>query len=110
MAPVNVHMKEMVERFDASQEADTLTETASASQVGEAAERWLCRTLEGEGKEDQKEATVLLQTLTTVINTPVTPVASSARAPAPQSTPLAMQDRASVVHLHKRPTMKTEGH
>uniref|UniRef100_M4AQQ4 Tissue-resident T-cell transcription regulator protein ZNF683 n=1 Tax=Xiphophorus maculatus TaxID=8083 RepID=M4AQQ4_XIPMA len=55
--PVNVHMKEMVERFDASQEADTLTETASTSQVGEAVEHWLARTLEGEGKEDQKEAT-----------------------------------------------------
>uniref|UniRef100_A0A3Q3AFI5 Tissue-resident T-cell transcription regulator protein ZNF683 n=1 Tax=Kryptolebias marmoratus TaxID=37003 RepID=A0A3Q3AFI5_KRYMA len=54
---VNAHMKEMVERFDASQEADTLAETASASQVGEAAERWLTRTLEGEGNGDQKEAT-----------------------------------------------------
>uniref|UniRef100_A0A3P8NTP5 PR domain zinc finger protein 1 n=1 Tax=Astatotilapia calliptera TaxID=8154 RepID=A0A3P8NTP5_ASTCA len=58
--PANVHMKEMVERFDASQEADALTEAASASQVGEAVEHWLARTLEGEGKEDQKEATIFL--------------------------------------------------
>lgn len=103
-------MKELVERFDASQEADALPETASASQVGDAAERWLSRTLEGEGKEDQKEATVLLKTLTTVINTPATPVASSVGAPPHHSAPLAMQERASVVHLNKRPTMKTEGH
>uniref|UniRef100_A0A3B5MNH2 PR domain zinc finger protein 1 n=1 Tax=Xiphophorus couchianus TaxID=32473 RepID=A0A3B5MNH2_9TELE len=76
--PVNVHMKEMVERFDASQEADTLTETASTSQVGEAVEHWLARTLEGEGKEDQKEATVLLKALTAAINAPVTPMVPSA--------------------------------
>lgn len=101
-------MKEMVERFDASQEADMLTETASASQVGEAAERWLTHTLE-EGKEDQKEVTVLLKTLTEVMNTPVTPVAWSS-VPAPHhNPPLAFQDRASVVHLHTQPTLKIEG-
>ncbi|CAG11080.1 unnamed protein product, partial [Tetraodon nigroviridis] len=50
--PVNVHMKEMVERFDTSQEADMLAETATAPQIEEAAERWLARTLEGEEKED----------------------------------------------------------
>ncbi|XP_008421279.1 PR domain zinc finger protein 1 [Poecilia reticulata] len=108
-SPVNMHMKEMVERFDASQEADTLTETASASQVGEAVEHWLARTLEGEGKEDQKEATVLLKALTAAINAPVTPTVPSA-VPVPHHGPtLGFQERASVVHLHKRPTVKTEG-
>ncbi|XP_061839137.1 PR domain zinc finger protein 1 isoform X1 [Nerophis lumbriciformis] len=90
----NVHMKEMLERFDASQEADTLAETASAPQVEEAVEKWLARTLEGDGKEDQKEATLLLKALTVAIN-------------APAST-LAYQERASVVHLNKRPTVKAE--
>lgn len=85
-----------------------LTETASASQVGEAAERWVTHTLE-EGKEDQKKVTVLLKTLTEVINTPVMPAAwSTIPAPHP-NPPLAFQDRASVVHLHKQPTMKIEG-
>uniref|UniRef100_A0A3Q1HY13 PR domain zinc finger protein 1 n=1 Tax=Anabas testudineus TaxID=64144 RepID=A0A3Q1HY13_ANATE len=74
---VNVHMKEMVERFDASQEADTLTETASAPQVEEAIERWLARTLEGEGKEDQKEANMLLKALTATINAPAMPMVQS---------------------------------
>uniref|UniRef100_A0A672I006 PR domain zinc finger protein 1 n=1 Tax=Salarias fasciatus TaxID=181472 RepID=A0A672I006_SALFA len=67
-APVNARVKEMVEQFDASQEADTLTETASAPQVGEAVEHWLARTLEGEGKEDQREAAVLLKALMAAIN------------------------------------------
>uniref|UniRef100_A0AAV2K431 Tissue-resident T-cell transcription regulator protein ZNF683 n=1 Tax=Knipowitschia caucasica TaxID=637954 RepID=A0AAV2K431_KNICA len=40
-APSNASMKEMVERFDASQEADTLTETATVLQLEEAVERWL---------------------------------------------------------------------
>lgn len=102
-------MKEMVERFDASQEADTLTETASAPQVEEAVERWLARTLEGEGKEDQKEATLLLKALTVAINVPAMPMAQSAVPASHHSTPLAYQERASVVHLHKRPTVKTEG-
>uniref|UniRef100_A0A4W6F071 PR domain containing 1b, with ZNF domain n=1 Tax=Lates calcarifer TaxID=8187 RepID=A0A4W6F071_LATCA len=107
--PVNVHMKEMVERFDASQEADTLTETASAPQVEEAVEHWLARTLEGEGKEDQKEATILLKALTAAINAPAMPMAQSVVPASHQSPPLAYQERASVVHLHKRPTVKTEG-
>ncbi|XP_014914102.1 PR domain zinc finger protein 1 isoform X1 [Poecilia latipinna] len=108
-SPVNVHMKEMVERFDTSQEADTLTETASASQVGEAVEHWLARTLEGEGKEDQKEATVLLKALTAAINAPVTPTVPSAVPVSHHGPTLGFQERASVVHLHKRPTVKTEG-
>ncbi|KAM8884712.1 PR domain zinc finger protein 1 isoform 1-T2 [Synchiropus picturatus] len=102
-APVNIHMKEMLERFDASQEADTLAETASALQVEEAVERWLARTLEGEGKEDQKEATSLLKSLMAAINSPVI---------TQHSTPVThhtYQERASVVHLHKRPVVKTEG-
>ncbi|KAM4725808.1 PR domain zinc finger protein 1 [Anableps anableps] len=108
-SPVNVHMKEMVERFDASQEADSLTEVATASQVGEAAEHWLARTLEGEGKEDQKEATVLLKALTAAINAPVTPMIPSAVPVSHHSPALGFQERASVVHLHKRPTVKAEG-
>ncbi|XP_069556478.1 PR domain zinc finger protein 1 [Brachyistius frenatus] len=107
--PVNMHMKEMVERFDASQEADTLTETASALQVGEAVEQWLTRTLEGEGKEDQKEATVLLKALTAAINAPVMPMAQTAVPASHHSPPLTYQNRASVVHLHKRPMVKEEG-
>ncbi|TKS88204.1 Zinc finger protein 1 [Collichthys lucidus] len=107
-APVNIHMKEMVERFDASQEADTLTEAASALQVEEAVERWLARTLEGEGKEDQREATILLKGLTAAINAPSVPTAQSA--PTSHHSPsLAYQERASVVHLHKRAMVKTEG-
>ena len=102
-------MKEMVEHFDASQEADTLAETATGSQVEEAVEHWLARTLEGEGKEDQKEATVLLKALTAAINAPSLPQAQSAVATSHHSPPLIYQERASVVHLHKRPTVKTEG-
>lgn len=99
-------MKEMVERFDASQEADTLTEAASALQVEEAVERWLARTLEGEGKEDQREATILLKALTAAINAPT----AHSAIPTPHHSPsTAYQERASVVHLHKRPTVKTEG-
>uniref|UniRef100_A0A665U445 PR domain zinc finger protein 1 n=1 Tax=Echeneis naucrates TaxID=173247 RepID=A0A665U445_ECHNA len=108
LAPVNMHMKEMVERFDASQEADTLTETASAPLVEEAVERWLARTLEGEGKEDQ-EATILLKAFTAAINTPATPVAQPALPASHHSPPTAYQERASVVHLNKRLTVKTEG-
>uniref|UniRef100_A0AAQ4S7H7 PR domain zinc finger protein 1 n=1 Tax=Gasterosteus aculeatus aculeatus TaxID=481459 RepID=A0AAQ4S7H7_GASAC len=107
--PVDVHTKQMVERFDASQEADMLTEAASAMQVEEAVERWLDRTLEGEGKEDQKEATLLLKALAAAINSPATPVAQSATPASHHSPPLACQERASVVHLHHRPTVKTEG-
>lgn len=91
-APGDARLKEAVERFDASQEADTLAETASAPQLGEAVERWLARTLEGEGKEDQREAAVVLKALTAAIN------ASHHGYP----------QRASVVHLHPRPAVKTE--
>ncbi|KAM6974168.1 PR domain zinc finger protein 1 isoform 1-T1 [Tautogolabrus adspersus] len=107
--PINIHMKEMVERFDASQEADTLTETASALQVEEAVERWLARTLEGEGKEDQKEATILLKALTAAINAPTIQMTQSALPSSHHSPSPSYQERASVVHLHKRPTLKTEG-
>ncbi|KAM7384552.1 hypothetical protein PAMA_011759 [Pampus argenteus] len=106
-APVDVRMKEMVERFDASQEADTLAETASAPQVEAAVEQWLARTLEDEGKEDQKEATQLLRALTMAMNAPL--AQSVVPASHTHSPPLAYQERASVVHLHKRPTVKTEG-
>lgn len=102
-------MKEMVERFDASQEADTLTETASSLQVEEAVERWLARTLEGEGKEDKKEATILLKALTAAINAPSMPIIQSAIPTSHHSPPLVYPERASVVHLHKRTTVKTEG-
>ncbi|XP_077363600.1 PR domain zinc finger protein 1 isoform X2 [Festucalex cinctus] len=105
-AAVNAHMKEMLERFDAGQEADALTETASAPQVEEAVERWLARTLEGEGKEDQKEATLLLNALTVASNEPV---GQSAAPVSQHSSPAAYQERASVVHLHKRSTVKLEG-
>lgn len=102
-------MKQMVEQFDASQEADMLTEAASARQVEEAVEHWLARTLEGEGKEDQKEATVLLKALTAAINAPAMPMAKSPIATSHHSPPLAYQERASVVHLHQWPTVKAEG-
>lgn len=97
----------MVERFDTSQEADTLAEAATAPQVEEAIERWLARTLEGEEKEDQKDATILLKALTAAINAPSIPMASSS---SHHNPPLVYQERASVVHLHKRPAVKTEGH
>lgn len=102
-------MKEMVERFDTSQEADMLAETATAPQIKEAAERWLARTLEGEEKEDQREATILLKALMAAINTPPMNVAQSAVAASHHSPLPVYQERASVVHLHKRPTVKTEG-
>ncbi|XP_054874085.1 PR domain zinc finger protein 1 isoform X1 [Amphiprion ocellaris] len=89
--------KGLAERFDASQEADALAETATAAQLGEAVERWLARTLEGDGKEDQREAALLLKALAAAVGTPV------------MSSAPAYQERASVVHLHKRPAVKTEG-
>lgn len=102
-------MTEMVERFDTSQEADMLAETATAPQIEEAAEHWLARTLEGEEKEDQREATVLLKALMAALNTPSMNVVQSA-APASHHSPLPVyQERASVVHLHRRPAVKTEG-
>ncbi|CAN9504227.1 unnamed protein product [Ophioblennius macclurei] len=97
-------IKEMVEQFDASQEADTLAETASAPQVGEAVEHWLTRTLEGEGKEDQREAAVLLKALMAAINAP-----APATSPSSNHSPShAYAERASVVHLHTRVAVKTE--
>ncbi|XP_068189619.1 PR domain zinc finger protein 1 isoform X2 [Antennarius striatus] len=107
-SPINIQIKEMVEQFDASQEADTLAETATALQVEEAVEHWLARTLEGEGKEDQKEATILLKALTSAINTPSKPMVQSAMSASHHSLPTAYQERASVVHLHKYPTIKAE--
>ncbi|KAG7500240.1 PR domain zinc finger protein 1-like isoform X1 [Solea senegalensis] len=108
-APANVHMKEMVEQFDASQEADTLAETATAPQVEAAVEGWLARTLEGEGKEDQREATLLMKALTAAINAPAKPTTHTILPASHHSPSLAYQERASVVHLHRRPTAKTEG-
>ncbi|XP_051927595.1 PR domain zinc finger protein 1 isoform X2 [Hippocampus zosterae] len=104
---VDAHVTEMLERFDASQEADALTETPSAPQLEEALERWLARTFEGEGKEDQKEAGFLLIALTAATNAPVAP---SAEPVSRRGVPAAYQERASVVHLHKRSsTVKLEG-
>ncbi|XP_056271118.1 PR domain zinc finger protein 1 isoform X2 [Pseudoliparis swirei] len=108
-APVDVHVKQMAERFDASQEADVLAEAATAAQVEEAVERWLERTLEGEEKEDQREATLLLKALTVALNSPAAAVAQSATPASHHSPPLVYQERASVVHLHQRPRVKTEG-
>ncbi|XP_034017213.1 PR domain zinc finger protein 1 isoform X2 [Thalassophryne amazonica] len=102
-----VHMKELVEQFDSSQEADKLPEAPSALQVESAVERWVARTLEGEGKEDQKEASLLLKALTAAIQAPS--VAQSAASTSHHTTSPTYQERASVVHLYKRPMVKTEG-
>ncbi|KAF7665442.1 hypothetical protein LDENG_00139270 [Lucifuga dentata] len=107
--PVNMHIKETLERFDASQEADALTEAASLAQVEATVERWVAHKLDGEGKEDQKEVTLLLKALTTAINTLAMPVTQSAAPTSHHSPQLAYQQRASVVHLYKQPTVKTEG-
>lgn len=102
-SPPSPNTRETVERFDASQEADTLAETATAPQVEEAVERWLARTLEGEGKEDQREATELLRVLGSLWGQ------SSGGSPHHVPT-MGYQERASVVHLHKRPVIvKSEG-
>ncbi|XP_077447514.1 PR domain zinc finger protein 1 isoform X1 [Stigmatopora argus] len=93
---VDVHARETLERFDAGQEADALAETAAAAQVEEAVERWLARTLEGDGKEDQREANFLLKGLSVAIHAPE------------RGTAPAYQERASVVHLHKRSAVKVE--
>lgn len=104
----SVAMREMVQRFDASQEADALTEAATGAQLEEAVERWMARTLEGEGKEDQKEATVLLKALSAAINS--SSMAAAAAAQSSQHGPATLyQERASVLHLHKRLTVKAEG-
>ncbi|CAG5890093.1 unnamed protein product [Menidia menidia] len=98
-AAAGLHLKEAVERFDASQEADALPEAASAPQLADALERWLTRTLEGE--EDQQGAVgALLQTLAS---------AAAAGPPGAHSPPRAHPQRASVVHLHRRPAVKSEG-
>lgn len=86
-----------------------LEETATAPQIEEAVERWLARTLEGEEKEDQTEAAILLKALTAAIRTPSLSAPQSA-APASHHSPGPVyQERASVVHLHKPPTVKAEG-
>ncbi|XP_075995642.1 PR domain zinc finger protein 1 isoform X2 [Genypterus blacodes] len=108
ISPINEHMKDMLERFDTSQEADMLTEAASPAQVEAAVERWVAHTLDGEGKEDQKEVTLLLKALTMAVNTSAAPGAQSAAPISHHSLPLAYQERASVVHLYQRPTVKTE--
>lgn len=86
-----------------------LTEAASPAQVEAAVERWVAQTLDGEGKEDEKEVTLLLKALTTVISTSAVPGAQSAAPASHHSPQLAYPERASVVHLYKRPTVKTEG-
>lgn len=82
-----------------------LAETATVPQIEDAVERWLARTLEGEEKEGQTQATTLLKALTAAIHSPTRSAApASHHVPAP-----VYQERASVVHLHKRPAVKTEG-
>ncbi|XP_062301689.1 PR domain zinc finger protein 1-like isoform X2 [Osmerus eperlanus] len=101
------HVRELVDRFDASQEADALPEGAGPTQVEAAVERWVGRSLEGqEGKEDQKEASLLLKALTAAINAPAP---STPAIPASHSPSSAYQERASVVLLYNRPMVKTEG-
>uniref|UniRef100_A0A8C5AG70 PR domain zinc finger protein 1 n=1 Tax=Gadus morhua TaxID=8049 RepID=A0A8C5AG70_GADMO len=113
-SPANAFVRDMVERFDASQEAEALPEGASASQVEEAAERWMARGSEGvEGKGDRKEAGVLLEALSQAINAPppraaLQSGAAAAAAATHHSPQPTNQARASVVHLYKRPTVKTE--
>uniref|UniRef100_A0A4W5NPP9 Tissue-resident T-cell transcription regulator protein ZNF683 n=1 Tax=Hucho hucho TaxID=62062 RepID=A0A4W5NPP9_9TELE len=51
----HTHIRELVERFDASPEADTLPEGAGPAHLEAAVERWVARSLEGqEDKEDQR--------------------------------------------------------
>ncbi|CAL8373621.1 unnamed protein product [Boreogadus saida] len=114
-SPASAFVRDMVERFDASQEAEALPEGASASQVEEAAERWMAaRGLEGvEGKAGREEAGVLMEALSQAINAPPPPRAAlqsgaAAAATAHHSPQPTNQARASVVHLYKRPTVKTE--
>uniref|UniRef100_A0A671SEZ5 Tissue-resident T-cell transcription regulator protein ZNF683 n=1 Tax=Sinocyclocheilus anshuiensis TaxID=1608454 RepID=A0A671SEZ5_9TELE len=82
---------EVVERFDASQEAEALPESAGEAQVDATLEKWLARSLEnGEGEED-------IGFLKAVAAVPhgVTAVGHH-------------QERASVVHFSHRPSIKTE--
>ncbi|XP_055750635.1 PR domain zinc finger protein 1-like isoform X1 [Salvelinus fontinalis] len=100
----HTHIRELVERFDTSPEADTLPEGAGPAHLEAAVERWVARSLEGrEGKEDQSEATLLLKALTAAINAPAPPTTSS------HTSTSAYQERASVVRLYNRPMVKTQG-
>ncbi|RXN26309.1 PR domain zinc finger 1-like isoform X1 [Labeo rohita] len=82
---------EMVERFDASQEAETLPESAGEAQVDAALEKWLARSLEsGEGKED------------------IGFLKAFAAVPHGVTAMGHHQERASVVHFNHRPSVKTE--
>uniref|UniRef100_A0A8C1M8Y0 PR domain zinc finger protein 1 n=1 Tax=Cyprinus carpio TaxID=7962 RepID=A0A8C1M8Y0_CYPCA len=82
---------EMVERFDASQEAEALPESAGEAQVDAALEKWLAKSLEsGEGKED-----VGFLKAFAVVPHGVTAMGHH-------------QERASVVHFNHRPSIKTE--
>lgn len=81
----------MVERFDASQEAEALPESAGEAQVDAALEKWLAKSLEsGEGKED-----VGFLKAFAVVPHGVTAMGHH-------------QERASVVHFNHRPSIKTE--
>ncbi|CDQ68385.1 unnamed protein product [Oncorhynchus mykiss] len=100
----HAHIRELVERFDTSPEADTLPEGAGPAHLEAAVERWVARSLEGrEGKEDQSEATLLLKAFTAAINAPAPPTTSS------HTSTSAYQERASVVRLYNRPMVKTQG-
>ncbi|KAI1901752.1 hypothetical protein AGOR_G00037630 [Albula goreensis] len=80
---------QLVQRFDGSAEADELPESASPAQVDAAMERWVSRNLED--KEDRDgEARVLKMEVATPVQ------------------PAVYQERASVLHLHNRPMVKTE--
>ncbi|XP_048057003.1 PR domain zinc finger protein 1 isoform X2 [Megalobrama amblycephala] len=82
---------ELVERFDASHEAEALPENAGEAQVDAALEKWLARSLEsGEGKEDAG----FLKAFSAVPHG-VTAMGHH-------------QERASVVHFNHRPSIKTE--
>ncbi|XP_067281657.1 PR domain zinc finger protein 1 isoform X2 [Pseudorasbora parva] len=79
---------ELLERFDASPEAEALDESAGEAQVDEALEKWMARNLEsGEEKNDHPGFLKAFPT-----NPP----------------PHSRQERASVVHFHHRPAIKTE--
>ncbi|XP_051949120.1 PR domain zinc finger protein 1-like isoform X1 [Xyrauchen texanus] len=82
---------ELVECFDASHEAEALPESAEESQVDATLEKWLVRSLEsGEGKED-------LGFLKTFAAVPQRVTAIGHH-----------QERASVVHFNRQPSIKTE--
>ncbi|XP_039510203.1 PR domain zinc finger protein 1 isoform X2 [Pimephales promelas] len=84
---------ELVERFDASHEAEALPENAGDAQVDTALEKWLARSLEnGEGKEDVG-------------------FLKAFSASVPQGETIMghhPQERASVVHFNHRHSIKTE--